>query len=266
MDSFDLSFGPTLPEIDQSFLLAPVYDPNDRSNRESFTVEKELELEQGGPYDFKARRIAKRKAEKAAFLAKRSINTKRRPHFKSYMVFHVENLRKKTKARQDRIKEAKEKNEAKREKWIKVNLIRRVLFGDSFNLRCYVAKARMDQRHPYLSVSQKERIDVLFKNYRKRAFWAMADNGLMPKGLLNESIAALDNSSIMNKALIMDISGTSRASTDSSANGSSANDEGFNDSIKDNLEKEDHDLPRLVDYLDDPLEVGSTEYYKILGI
>ena len=185
------------------------------------------------------------------------------------MEHHVENLRKKIKARQDRLREAKEKNEAKREKWIRVNLIRRVLFGESFNLRVYVAKARIEQRHPYLSVAQKERIDVLFKNYRRRAFWAMADNGLMPKGLLNETIEALDNSSIMNKALIMNISDTTSASntsTEDSANGSSAKDEGFNDSIKDNLDKEDLDLPRLVEYLDDPLEVGSTDYHKILGI
>ena len=81
MDSFDLSYGPSLPEVDQSFSLAPVYDPNDRSNRETFTKEEELELEQGGPYDFQSRRMAKRKAENAAFLAKRSIKTKRRPHF-----------------------------------------------------------------------------------------------------------------------------------------------------------------------------------------
>ena len=120
----------------------------------------------------------------------------------------------------------------------------------------------MDQRHPYLSVSQKERIDILFKNYRKRTFWAMADNGLMPKGLLNESISALDNSSIMNKAITMDISETSRAS----ASGSSAKDEGFDDSIKDNLEKEDNDLPRLIDYMDDPMKVGSTDYHKILDV
>ena len=32
------------------------------------------------------------------------------------------------------------------------------------------------------------------------------------------------------------------------------------------LEKEDNDLPRLIDYLDDPMEVGSTDYYKILDI
>ena len=58
---------------------------------------------------------------------------------------------------------------------------------------------------------------------------------------INESISALDNSSIMNKALIMDISDTSWASADSSASGSSAKDEGFNDSIKDNLDKEDQE-------------------------
>ena len=85
---------------------------------------------------------------------------------------------------------------------------------------------------------------------------ALLETGLLHlQGLLNESIDALDNSSIMNKALIMNISGTTSASNtsiDTSANGSSAKDEGFNDSIKDNLDKEDQDLPRLVDYLDDP--------------
>ena len=64
----------------------------------------------------------------------------------------------------------------------------------------------------------------------------------------------------------MDISETSRASADSSASGSSAKDEGFDDSIKDNLEKEDNDLPRLIDYMDDPMKVGSTDYHKILDV
>ena len=40
----------------------------------------------------------------------------------------------------------------------------------------------------------------------------MADNGLMPKGLLNESIAALDISSVLSKAQIMDFSAISSAS------------------------------------------------------
>ena len=91
-------------------------------------------------------------------------------------------------------------------KWIRINLIRRVLFGPSFNLRCFIAKARIAQRHPYLSVAQKERIMVLFKNYRRRVFWAIADNGLMPKGLLNESISALDGNSVLNEAVIMNLS------------------------------------------------------------
>ena len=34
----------------------------------------------------------------------------------------------------------------------------------------------------------------------------MADNGLRPKGLLNESIKALDSRSVLNNAQIMDIS------------------------------------------------------------
>ena len=91
----------------------------------------------------------------------------------------------------------------------------------------------------------------------------MADQGLMPKGLLNEYIRSLKNNSVLYNAIIMDPNFDLDASLHRSTND---NDKGFDDSLILILEKDDNDLPRLIDYLDDPMEVGWNDYHGILDV
>ena len=165
------------------------------------------------------------------------------------------------------------KDEKKRETWIKANLIRRVLFGPKYNLRFLTAASRIEQRYPWLSLEQSQSIVETFKLYRRKVYWIFVDRGMMPEDSLDETYPSISPSSSMNEAFIANYEDSEGSENEDGAFGMNnvlealpSPDLGFDESISHAPNIDLKIQPKLVSFIDDPMDMENQDYMKALNM
>ena len=85
-----------------------------------------------------------------------------------FLGWEIEKRRDRMKASEELVIKYRVSQDKKRDVWIYVNRVRRILFGQSFDNRVFKGYSRMEVMNPWLSKIQKARIVDIFKAYHKK--------------------------------------------------------------------------------------------------